>query len=84
MSFVDCELIILCEENSAVLFSDDTRLINIAVKEFGIRTFDLCDILIALKKRNRLSQDQIEEIIIMLEKKDHYLFNEDSKRSLRS
>ncbi len=77
-------MILSCEENDAVLFSDDTRPIDVAEMDFNIRTFDLCDILIALKKRNRLPQDQIEEMIDQLERKDHYIFKEDSLIKLKS
>ena len=34
LSFVDCELIMLCRENNGILLSDDTKLIEIAEKEY--------------------------------------------------
>ena len=84
LSFVDCELIIACKDNGAILFSDDTRLINAAEMEYNVKTFDLCDILCALKKRNRITPDGIEQIILKLKRKDHYSFKPPSLELLRS
>lgn len=82
LSYVDCELIVICEENNAVLFSDDTRLINVAQRQHRIRTHDLSEILIGLKNRDRISKDDINEIVILLEKRDHYKFSKETKKIL--
>lgn len=83
LSWVDSEIIILCLEKEAVLFTDDRRLIQIAEKEFGIETYDLCEILVGLKKKDLLLIDDIEDIVEKLEKKDRYIFSEEDLKMLR-
>jgi len=84
LSIVDSELIILCLDNEAVLLSDDTKLLSIAEEKFGVTTFDLCDMIISLKNKEKLDRDEIERIIIDLERKDRYRFSRSSLRLLRS
>lgn len=84
LSIVDCELILLCLENEGALLSDDTKLLDIAGKKFGIRTFDLCDMIRSLKHKEKLDQEEVERIIIELERKDRYRFSRSSLRLLRS
>ena len=75
LSYVDCELVLLCLEYDAVLLTDDTKLIIVAENEFGIRTFDLCETILALKRRRILSPEDVLKIIEDLEKKDRYSFS---------
>ena len=77
LSYVDCELIYLCKENNGILFSDDTKLVNIAENEFNIEAFTLVEILLALKNRKILNRDAMKAILKGLEKKDRYGFSQD-------
>lgn len=77
LSYIDCELIVSCEENEAILFTDDTKLLKIAENDFNITTYDLCEILLSLKNKNIIFSDEMEEIIEELKKKDRYKFSEE-------
>ena len=75
LSFVDCELILYCQKNDTILLTDDTKLIHIAEKEFKISTFDLYELLLALKTKGVLDMKRINDIISNLLKKDRYQFS---------
>ena len=81
--YVDCELILLCSENQCILLTDDKDLIRIAENEFNIDTFDLCQLLLTLKRKKVLNLKEIDEIIIALEKKDSYKFSHENLLLLR-
>jgi len=83
LSYVDCELILLCSENQFILLTDDKDLIRIAENEFNIDTFDLCQLLLTLKRKKVLNLKEIDEIIIALEKKDSYKFSHENLLLLR-
>lgn len=81
LSYIDCELIVSCEENEAILFTDDTKLLGIAEKDFDITTYDLCEILFSLKNEDIILLGEMEKINEDLKKKDRYKFSEkDIKR----
>ena len=82
LSYIDCELILLCKEQKYILLTDDTKLINISEDNFNIETFDLFELLITLKNRKRLGTKEINKIVNDLEKKDHYKFSKDKLKSL--
>ena len=83
LSYIDCELILLCKEQKCILLTDDTKLINISEDNFNIETFDLFEMLIALKNKKKLSSEEIDIIIIDLEKKDHYKFSKNKLKTLK-
>ena len=82
LSYIDCELILLCKEQKCILLSDDTKLINISENEFSIDTFDLFELLTALKNKDKLNSEEINNIIKDQEKKDRYKFSKDKLQSL--
>ena len=84
LSFVDCELIMLCRENNGILLSDDTKLIEIAEKEFDIETFDLFELLLTFRKKEIIDKKEINEIISDLRRKVHYEFSKDKLKKLLS
>ena len=83
LSYVDCELILLCIENKCILLTDDTKLLKIAKNEFNISTFDMCELLLSFKRKKILNQNDINQIIEDLEKKDRYIFSKDNFILLR-
>ena len=82
LSFVDCELIMLCVDNCGILLSDDTKMIEIAEKEFDLETFDLFELLLTFRKKEIIDTKGINEIISNLRKKDHYEFPKDKLKKL--
>ncbi len=78
LSYVDCELILLCIEYNCILLTDDTKLLKIAENKFNISTFDLCELLLSFKRKRILKLDDINQIIEDLEKKDRYKFSKDN------
>jgi len=82
LSFVDSGLIVLSRKNDAVLFSDDTKMLEVAENEFDIRNYDLFEILLALKKRNIINRKEILTINENLKKKDNYEFSEENLERL--
>jgi len=82
LGHVDCELILLARELGCALMTDDSRLIEEAEASFGLETFDLCDILVALRKKNRIDEKELYGLISDLEKRDHYKFSKESLRRL--
>jgi len=84
LSFIDCELIMLCKENNCILLSDDTKLIEVAENEFDIETFDLFGLLLTNRKKGVISKKDIDNIIPSLRKKDHYEFSKDKLKKLIS
>ena len=82
LGHVDCELVLLSRELRSALLTDDSRLIDEAEAKFGIETFDLCDILVVLRKKNKIDENQLGELIAELEKKDYYRFSKESLRRL--
>lgn len=84
LSFTDCELILLSKENDCPLLTDDTKLIEIAEKKFGIEVFDLFDLLMVSKKKGIIASKDIEKIILELRKKDNYEFPKAKLIILRS
>lgn len=76
LSYVDCELILISNNLSCPLLTDDAKLIAIAEEEFNIRVFDLCDLLLVLKEKNIISSKEIRKIAQDLELKDHYRFSQ--------
>lgn len=82
LSNIDCEMILLCKEEKGILLSDDTKLINISENEFNIETFDLLELLLALKNKEKIKSDDINKIVNDLEEKDRYIFSKDKLKSL--
>jgi len=65
LGHVDCELILLAKELGSALLTDDTRLIEEAEASFGLETFDLCDVLVVLRKRTRIDEKELDGLISM-------------------
>ena len=82
LSYIDCELILLCKEQKCILLTDDTKLITISENNFNIETFDFFEFLITLKNRKKLGTKDINKIVTDLEKKDHYKFSKDKLKLL--
>ena len=82
LGHVDCELVLLARELKSALITDDSRLIEEAEAKFGIETFDLCDVLVVLRKKDKIDDKQINGLIAELERKDHYKFSKESLRRL--
>jgi len=82
LGHVDCELILLAKELGSALLTDDSRLIEEAETGFSLETFDLCDILVVLRKKNRIDEKGLDGLISDLERKDHYKFSKESLRRL--
>jgi len=83
LSHVDGGLIVFCRKNDGVLLTDDRRMLEVAEEEFDIETFDLCELLLALKNEDVISEDEIEDIIEQLKKKDRYEFPEKDVKRLK-
>ena len=82
LSLVDCELLVACQDNDCILFSDDGRLLNVAGREYKIESYALHEIMLALKRTKVLNNQDIKEIIIELEKKDRYKFSSGKEKQL--
>jgi hypothetical protein len=82
LSLVDCELLVVCQDNDCILFSDDGRLLKVAAREYGIKSNSLYKALLALKRKGVLNTKEIKEIIIELEKKDRYKFSSSKEKEL--
>ena len=82
LGHVDCELVLLSKELKSALLTDDSRLIEEAGAEFGIETFDLCDVLVVLRMKDKIDGNQQDELIAELERKDHYKFSKEALRRL--
>ena len=82
LSYIDCELILLCKEQKCILLTDDTKLINISENDFNIDTFDLFELLIALKYKKKIGAKEINKIVKDLENIDHYKFSKDKLKLL--
>lgn len=74
ISETDAELIALARETGAKLLSHDTRLLTIA-ERFGVRAFDITDILVALKQGRHVGPQQMKEIVEGLEREDNRKFD---------
>lgn len=83
LSYVDSGLIVFCQKNDAVLLTDDRKMLDVAEEEFEIDTYDLCEILLALKNKDVISEKEIAVIIEDLKKKDRYEFSEEDQERLR-
>jgi predicted nucleic acid-binding protein len=82
LGHVDCELVLLSRELGSALLTDDSRLIEEAETRLGIETFDLCDVLMVLQKKDKIDEKQLDELIANLERKDRYKFSKESLRRL--
>jgi len=82
LSYVDSGLMIFCQKNDAILLTDDRKMLDVAEQEFEIDTYDLCEIFIALKNRELISEEDIVDIIEDLKKKDRYEFSEEDQERL--
>ncbi len=82
LSYVDSGLMIFCQKNDAILLTDDKKMLDVAEQEFEIDTYDLCEIFIALKNRELISEEDIVEFIEDLKKKDRYEFSEEDQERL--
>ena len=69
--------------NKCIFLIDDTKLLKIAKNEFNISTFDMCELLLSFKRKKILNQNDINQIIEDLEKKDRYIFSKDNFILLR-
>lgn len=76
LSYVDSGLIVFCQKNDAMLLTDDTKMLSVAESEFDIDTYDLCEVLLALKNKDVLSKKRVLDIKEDLKKKDRYEFSE--------
>lgn len=83
LSYVDSSLIVFCQKNDAVLLTDDRRMLEVAEKELEIDTYDLCEILLALKNKDVISSKEIGDIIERLKKKDRYEFSKEDENRLK-
>lgn len=82
LSYVDSGLIVFCQKNDAVLLTDDRKMLDVAEEEFEIDTYDLCEILLALKNKDVISEKEIADIIKDLKMKDRYEFSEEDEEQL--
>lgn len=82
LSYVDCELLLLCSEEGCPLLTDDSKLIRVAENTFHIPVYDLCDVFLALRRKKVLDRDEIAAIICDLERKDGYKFSKDDLLTL--
>lgn len=82
LSNVDCELILTCRQEKAVLFSDDGSLLYRSNVSFDIVTWDLKDILEASHSRGILSTPGMRKMVHDLKKEDKYSFSQDDLGSL--
>ncbi len=85
LSIADCEYIVLAKSKKAILLTDDSYLVKIAMKEGVERIFDLKSLIEACIIEGTIKQkSELIEIIESLKQKDNYVFSDNNLKQLFS